>query len=106
MRFLVTGAAGMVGSALCPFLRQEGYKVRATDINPSKEDLDFLDVRIFSKVENHIKEVQPDIIIHLAAETDVDKCEIEPYHAHLTNTIGTQNVALVCQRYDRSRARL
>jgi dTDP-4-dehydrorhamnose reductase len=38
--------------------------------------------------------------MHLAAETDVDKCELEPDHAYLTNTIGTQNVALMCQKHD------
>ncbi len=38
--------------------------------------------------------------MHLAAETDVDKCELEPDQAYLTNTIGTQNVALSCQKRD------
>ncbi len=45
-----------------------------------------------------VGKIEPDIVMHLAAETDVDKCEIEPDHAFLTNTIGTQNVALICQK--------
>jgi dTDP-4-dehydrorhamnose reductase len=36
-------------------------------------------------------------VIHLAAETDVDRCEREPDRAYRLNAIGTQNVALACQ---------
>jgi len=36
--------------------------------------------------------VKKDIVIHLAAETDVDLCEIEPWRAYKTNVFGTYNV--------------
>jgi dTDP-4-dehydrorhamnose reductase len=36
----------------------------------------------------------------LAALTNVDDCERKPDDAYLTNTIGTQNVALACQSVD------
>ena len=35
MKLLVTGAAGMLGSALCPTLREEGHDVSATDVRLS-----------------------------------------------------------------------
>ena len=35
--------------------------------------------------------------MHLAAETDVDLCEVNPEHAYKTNTMGTLNVALNCR---------
>jgi len=54
-------------------------------------------VRDYKQVKDLSKRVNPDLIMHLAAETDVDKCEVEPDNAFLTNTIGTQNVSLVCQ---------
>lgn len=98
MKILVTGSDGMLGSALCPTLLNRGYNVIATDLSPSNEGTKSLDVRNFDRVKDMVEKIKPDIVMHLAAETDVDKCEVEPDHAFLTNTIGTQNVALVCQK--------
>ena len=98
MKVLVTGAAGMLGSALCPTLTKRRHKVFATDLSPTEEGIEQLDVRNFKQIEEAIDTVKPDIVMHLAAETDVDKCELEPDHAFLTNTIGTQNVSLLCQK--------
>jgi dTDP-4-dehydrorhamnose reductase len=100
MRVLVTGAAGMLGTALCETLMKRGYKVYATDINTEDEGIEFLDVRSYEQVNEALNKHKFDIVIHLAAETDVDKCELEPDHAYLINTIGTQNVALACQKRD------
>jgi len=101
IRILVTGAAGMVGDALCPIFRKEGYEVLATDIDVNNgEKIGFLDVKDVTSVFKTVREEKPDVVIHLAAETDVDKCEIEIDHAFRTNVIGTQNVTLACQRYD------
>lgn len=97
MKILVTGAAGMLGSALCPALTERRHRVFATDLNP-EEGIERLDVRGFKQLEEVVGRVKPDMVMHLAAETDVDRCELEPDHAFLTNTMGTQNVSLVCQK--------
>jgi dTDP-4-dehydrorhamnose reductase len=60
-------------------------------------DTDDLDVRDHKAVLKAAIECRPDLAIHLAALTDVDRCEREPEEAFRTNTIGTQNVALACQ---------
>ena len=98
MKVFVTGADGMLGSALCPTLVKRGHNVLATDLLPSNEGSKHLDIRNYSDVEESIKKAEPNMVMHLAAETDVDRCEVEPDHAFLTNSIGTQNVALVCQK--------
>jgi dTDP-4-dehydrorhamnose reductase len=98
MKIFITGAAGMLGSALCPTLEQKRHNVFATDLTPEK-GIEYLDVRNYAQIEKAIEKTKPDIIMHLAAETDVDRCEVEPNHAFLTNTIGTQHVALVCQKH-------
>ena len=100
MRILVTGAAGMVGSSLLPILKKEGHQVFATDINTQDESIEYLDVRDINQVFDWVKKTKPEVIIHLAAETDVDKCEVEKEHAFKTNTIGSQNVALACRERD------
>ena len=97
MKILITGAAGMLGSALRPTLKLKGHSIVATDINSQDAGMRYLDVRRFDKVTEVVGAVKPDMVMHLAAETDVDKCEVEPDHAYLTNTIGTQNVTLVCK---------
>lgn len=98
MKILVTGAAGMLGSALCPALKQKKHEVFVTDLVPTNDGVEYLDVRNFRQVEELVESTKPDILMHLAAETDVDKCELEPDHAFKTNTLGTQNVSLVCQK--------
>ncbi|MCL5952685.1 MAG: dTDP-4-dehydrorhamnose reductase [Chloroflexi bacterium] len=42
--------------------------------------------------------LKPDLVIHTAALTDVDRCAREPLEAFRINALGTQNVALACQR--------
>src|SRR3989338_1120660 len=96
MKCLVTGANGMLGTALCPLLSKDGYEVFATDINISNT-LELFDVRDFENLKKCVNEIKPDIIFHLAAETDVYKCEIEIEHAYKTNVLGTENIALICQ---------
>jgi dTDP-4-dehydrorhamnose reductase len=100
MKVLVTGASGMLGSALCPLLCSNGYKVYRTDINTPDTGIEFLDIRNIDSLKSFIEKNKPDIIFHLAAETDVDKCEIEVEHAYLTNTVGTQNVSSLCKEYN------
>src|SRR3989338_124129 len=97
MKCLVTGANGMLGTALCPLLSENGYEVFAVDIVQSNLRIEHLDVRDFEGVKSYVNKKEPDIIFHLAAETDVDKCEIDIDHAYRMNTIGTENIALICQ---------
>ncbi|MBI5701758.1 dTDP-4-dehydrorhamnose reductase [Candidatus Saganbacteria bacterium] len=87
---LVTGANGMVGSYVPQVFKGEDFILT---------DLPEMDVTNRVKVFGLIGEYKPDIVLHLAAETDVDKCEKEIDHAFRVNAIGTQNVALACQKY-------
>ena len=59
-----------------------------------------LDVRKIADVKAVAQDYRPDLVMHLAAETDVDLCELDPDHAFQTNTLGTENVALVCRLLD------
>jgi dTDP-4-dehydrorhamnose reductase len=89
MRILVTGAKGMLGSDLCPVLA-ERHEVLATDIEE-------MDVRNYGLVLHRVWDYLPDVVMHLAALTNVDYCEQRPDEAFQTNAIGTHNVALACR---------
>jgi dTDP-4-dehydrorhamnose reductase len=107
----------MLGSALVPALVSAGHEVYATDIRgeaayvgPAEDTggadltrldrLGRLDVRFRADVDAWVERVWPDMVLHLAAETDVDLCEAEPDHAFSTNALGTKHVALACQAAD------
>lgn len=100
MKILVTGAAGMLGTDLCPVFREKGHELLETDINCLNKNIKYLDVRDAEAVFAICQKNKFDIIFHLAAETDLEVCEKNPDYAYLTNTIGTHNVAIACQEYD------
>jgi dTDP-4-dehydrorhamnose reductase len=100
MEILVTGAAGMLAAEVVPELKSNGHAVIETDINlrlPSITKLDFTDI---NAVEDIIKQSKPDFIFHIAALTDVDLCEKEPDLAYKVNLLGTENIALMCYKYN------
>ncbi|MBU0683199.1 MAG: dTDP-4-dehydrorhamnose reductase [Candidatus Omnitrophica bacterium] len=85
---LVTGALGMVGSYVKETFNDEEIVLT---------DLPEMDVCQKELVFRLVHKYKPKLILHLAAETDVDKCEGDPDHAFRTNTMGVQNIALACQ---------
>jgi len=92
MKVLITGSQGMLGSSLCPVMAKEH------SVSPlSHQDLDVTDT---NKAIQMITELKPDIVIHLASNTNVDECEIHPDLAYKVNALGTWNVAAACQRSD------
>ena len=95
MKYLVTGSSGLIGSQLVHDLAKSGEIVYSC-YNNNKPfsgipiQLNLLDFEGISKI---FKKLQPDIIIHSAALTDVEKCEIEPRLANLINIEATKVIA-------------
>jgi dTDP-4-dehydrorhamnose reductase len=91
LKILVTGANGLLGTSLCPYLRQRGYDVirQARDLheNISVDLTDFLQVQMI------LSRVQPSLIVNLAALTNVDECECHPRAAYFANTHIVENLA-------------
>jgi len=91
----------MLADSLVPALRRTNCDVIPTDINVSRSKCTYLDVRDHDEVWRLASRTfRANLIVHLAAETDVDKCELDPDHAYRTNALGTQNVALACRRLE------
>ena len=91
MKVLVTGANGMLGQDLCPILEDADFIDEIVET-----DIENLDITNELQVKKVIKDISPDIVIHCAAYTNVDKAEDETELARKINVIGTENVARVC----------
>src|SRR5262245_26601486 len=91
MRILITGADGNVGSRLVRELTARGHVVTGTDIGD-------LDLTNYQAVIARISSLQPELVIHCAAMTNVDRCAEQPEEALRINAGCTQTIALGCQR--------
>ena len=91
MKVLVTGGKGMLGRTLKQVLGKD-FKIVAIDV----DDVDITDKKAFSQFIQH---AHPDVVIHCAAFTNVDKCEEAVDLAYQVNEQGTANVAKACQKY-------
>lgn len=92
MKILVTGAAGRLGGQLMTQLRAGGHTITGADI--VGEGVEPLDITDFTATRQFIAALEPDIVIHPAAWTDVDGCAREPEKAIAINGFGTQHVAV------------
>ena len=100
---LVTGGAGFIGSAVCRHLVRRGYRVINVDKLTYAADLRSLqDVERSDRYSFHRADIcdheaiagilaseQPDAIMHLAAETHVDRSIDGPAVFVQTNVVGT-----------------
>ena len=89
MRVLLTGGKGMLGRTICRVL--SGFEIIPTDL----PEADILREDGFDEL---LKREKPDVVIHCAAATAVDKCEEAVDFAYKLNARGTANVASACHR--------
>jgi dTDP-4-dehydrorhamnose reductase len=90
MRVVITGANGQLGRALQQAFR--GDELFLIDLPQH----DVTDPGIVATVA----ELEPDLVIHAAAMTDVDGCERDPDLAFRVNEVGTRAVAEACRLCD------
>ena len=97
MKIVVTGVAGMLGTAVREKWQRPGWELLSTDKNAEGDEIQLQDVRDRKAVSESLAQYQPSLVLHLAAETDVDLCEQDPNHAYQVNAWGTENIAVACR---------
>ena len=105
MHYLVTGHTGFKGSWLSLMLQMQGHEVSGISLNPPAKSLfveaglegtfkhDFrVDIRNKKELSDAVLKINPEIIIHLAAQPLVRESYKFPVETFETNVIGTLNV--------------
>ena len=110
MQYLITGAAGFIGSFLCHKLAKEGNKVIAIDnfssyydvglkntrvkelLEPLNVDVINLDITDDLKFDNLVSKSKPDVVINLAAQAGVRLPVNETDKYVNSNLVGFSNV--------------
>jgi dTDP-4-dehydrorhamnose reductase len=90
----------MLANDVIPVLERQGHQLVKTDLRPRLPDIQQMDVTRQEQVLDRVSGQPLDYVFHLGAETDVDLCERDPDHAFRVNTLGTENVALACQKFN------
>jgi dTDP-4-dehydrorhamnose reductase len=92
MKVLIIGSEGMLGHDLVDILGAE-HDISTTTIYT-------LDITDIDKTILTVKKINPDIVVHAAAFTDVDESESKADLAYKVNVLGTRNVAVACRETD------
>lgn len=113
-KLLVTGSSGLIGSEVCTYFSGVGYEIHGVDNNQRavffgeqgdtrwnqerlRKDLPAfhhheLDIRDRIGVQELLKAVRPDAIVHTAAQPSHDRAAAIPYDDFDTNAVGTLNL--------------
>lgn len=99
MRILITGSNGLLGQKLVSALRNDPEVAliatsRGVDRSPEPlgERYHALDITDAQQVQQVFQHKQPEVVIHTAAMTNVDACELDPENCQLQNVKATSNL--------------
>ena len=105
MHYLITGHTGFKGAWLALMLKEQGHTVSGLALKPAVgslyerarlSELLFRDLRVDIRdgaaTEQAITAVEPDVVLHLAAQPLVRESYRDPRYTYETNTLGTFNV--------------
>ena len=104
-KVFITGHTGFKGSWMCKLLLNVGADISGYALNPPTDpalfDICMLsnemnsiigDIRDLEHLQNVISEIQPEIVIHMAAQPIVRNSYNNPVYTYETNVMGTVNI--------------
>jgi CDP-glucose 4,6-dehydratase len=115
-KVLLTGHTGFKGSWLAMWLQQLGADVVGLALPPANSpnlfeladigkllDSRLVDIRNAEQVAQHVRQVNPDVVLHLAAQALVRDSYRQPVDTFATNVMGTAHVLEAVRHCTRTR---
>ncbi|MDA5556957.1 dTDP-glucose 4,6-dehydratase [Shimia sp. MMG029] len=113
MKILVTGGAGFIGSAVVRLAIERGHEVVNVDaltyaaclenVSSVSDNKRYMfkqaDIRDRAALDEILQETKPDVVMHLAAESHVDRSIDGPSEFIETNVTGTFNMLEAARKY-------
>ena len=102
MRILITGSNGLLGQKLVAQLLQKGIDFMASSLGVNRnndcpgENYRTMDICNRDEIAEVFKEFKPTHVIHTAAMTNVDACELNPQECKSLNVDSVQLLANQC----------
>ncbi len=93
IKVLVTGVKGQLGYDVVKRLNKLGIENIGVDI-------DDFDITSEKQTEEYIENYKPDVVVHCAAYTAVDKAEDDKEKCYSINVEGTRNIVAGCKQID------
>lgn len=93
IRVLVTGVNGQLGFDVVNRLNELGIEA----IGVGRNDFDISNKK---ETQEYILKIKPDVVVHCAAYTAVDKAEEEKEKCYSINVEGTRNIVEACKKID------
>ena len=119
MHYLITGHTGFKGAWLSLLLRERGHRVSGISLEPVTNSLfnlinigSFLendircDITDLPKLKKEFRAIDPDVVVHLAAQALVKESYKNPINTFETNVNGTLNVLKASQAITDLKAQL
>ena len=120
-KLLVTGSSGLIGSEVVDYFCKEGWQVYGIDNNQRADffgiagDTRWNQQRLLAKYQNFhhieldirdrtnillcIQQLQPDLLVHTAAQPSHDLAATRPFDDFDVNAVGTLNLLEACRQY-------
>lgn len=89
MKILITGSSGTLGKDVIDKLIKTKHSV-------FPETHQSMDIRDVNSIHHQFQLIKPDLVIHLAALTNVDYCELHKNETYEVNMQGTKNILREC----------
>ena len=102
MKILLTGSSGMLGREIYSVFKKE-HEIIGVDLVEAEASWDPImqsfcaSIVDFESIKRIFDETRPEAVIHAAAWTDVDGCELDPDNAYRVNTQGTKNIVEIAR---------